>query len=143
MYYISLITNLYEETLKFGIFIIKTSDSRFYIYKLLDTFNQCNYINFHFYNVYMKNRIKSLRIEKGLSQTELSEQIGCTQQSLSKIENGIQVPGVDLAFKIADFFNVTVEFLYYETNFSGSIKTDQEFNEFTEHLQRLMKYLKL
>lgn len=57
--------------------------------------------------------------------------------------NGIQIPGVDLAFKIADFFNVTVEFLYYETNFSGSIKTDQEFNEFTEHLQRLMKYLKL
>ena len=57
----------------------------------------------HFYNVYMKNRIKSLRIEKGLSQTELSEQIGCTQQSLSKIENGIQIPGVDLAFKIADF----------------------------------------
>lgn len=51
----------------------------------------------------MKNRIKSLRIEKGLSQTELSEQIGCTQQSLSKIENVIQVPGVDLAFKIADF----------------------------------------
>ena len=46
MYYISLITNLYEEALKFGIFIIKTSDSRFYIYKLLDTFNQCNYINF-------------------------------------------------------------------------------------------------
>lgn len=91
----------------------------------------------------MKNRIKSLRIEKGLSQTELSEQIGCTQQSLSKIENGIQVPSVDLAFKIADFFDVTVEFLYYETNFSGSIKTDQEFNEFTEHLQRLMKYLKL
>lgn len=64
----------------------------------------------------MKNRIKSLRIEKGLSQTELSEQIGCTQQSLSKIENGIQIPGVDLAFKIADFFDVTVEFLYYETN---------------------------
>lgn len=93
----------------------------------------------------MKNRIKSLRIEKGLSQTELSEQIGCTQQSLSKIENGIgiQIPGVDLAFKIADFFNVAVEFLYYETNFSGSIKTDQQFNEFTEHLQRLMKYLKL
>lgn len=53
----------------------------------------------------MKNRIKSLRIEKGLSQTELSEQIGCTQQSLSKIENGIQIPGVDLAFKIADFFH--------------------------------------
>lgn len=91
----------------------------------------------------MKNRIKSLRIEKGLSQAELSEQIGCTQQSLSKIENGIQIPGVDLAFKIADFFNVTVEFLYYETNFSGNIKTDQQFNEFTEHLQRLMKYLKL
>lgn len=54
----------------------------------------------------MKNRIKSLRIEKGLSQAELSEQIGCTQQSLSKIENGIQIPGVDLAFKIADFFRL-------------------------------------
>lgn len=74
----------------------------------------------------MKNRIKSLRIEKGLSQTELSEQIGCTQQSLSKIENGIQVPGVDLAFKIADFFDVTVEFLYYETNFSGSLEASKQ-----------------
>ena len=75
----------------------------------------------------MKNRIKSLRIEKGLSQTELSEQIGCTQQSLSKIENGIQIPGVDLAFKIADFFNVTVEFLYFETNGSLGVVKNIEF----------------
>ena len=54
----------------------------------------------------MKNRIKSLRIEKGLSQAELSEQIGCTQQALSKIEKGNRVPGVDLAIKIANYLAI-------------------------------------
>ena len=89
------------------------------------------------------NNVLNARKIRNLSQEQFAEMIGIEPSALSKIENGIQVPGVDLAFKIADFFNVTVEFLYYETNFSGNIKTDQEFNEFTEHLQRLTKYLKL
>lgn len=70
----------------------------------------------------MKNRIKSLRIEKGLSQTELSEQIGCTQQSLSKIENGIQVPGVDLAFKIAVFLMLLLNFYIMKQTFLETLK---------------------
>lgn len=70
----------------------------------------------------MKNRIKSLRIEKGLSQTELSEQIGCTQQSLSKIENGIQIPGVDLAFKIADFLMLLLNFYIMKQTFLETLK---------------------
>lgn len=70
----------------------------------------------------MKNRIKSLRIEKGLSQAELSEQIGCTQQALSKIEKGNRVPGVDLAIKIANNLMLLLSFYIMKQTFQEASK---------------------
>lgn len=59
----------------------------------------------------MKNRVKELRDAKHLTQTGLALKVGSTQQTISKIEREIGVPKLDLALIMADFFNVTLEYL--------------------------------
>lgn len=60
----------------------------------------------------MKNRVKELRDAKHLTQTGLALKVGSTQQTISKIEREIGVPKLDLALIMADFFNVTLEYLF-------------------------------
>ena len=64
----------------------------------------------------MKNRIKVFRAMHDLTQEDLARAIGVTRQTILAIEKGKYVPSLDLAFKIARYFNVTLEetFTYEE-----------------------------
>lgn len=64
----------------------------------------------------MKNRIEQIRKEKGLSQVELAEVLEVSRQTISSLENGRYNPSIVLAFKIAKYFDVTIEdvFIYEE-----------------------------
>jgi putative transcriptional regulator len=64
----------------------------------------------------MKNRIKVFRAMHDLTQEDLAQAIGVTRQTILAIEKGKYVPSLDLAFRIARHFNVTLEevFLYDE-----------------------------
>ena len=65
----------------------------------------------------MKNRIKVLRAMHDLTQDALAQQLGVTRQTILAIEKGKYDPSLDLAFKIARYFNVSIEevFAYAET----------------------------
>ena len=55
----------------------------------------------------VKNRLKELRTERGISQEELSEMCGISRATLSKIENNEEVNvNTRTIAKIADAFNV-------------------------------------
>ena len=56
-------------------------------------------------------RIKKMRKEKGLSQEELGNAIGLTQNSISKMENGDISLTIDNLLHIASFFNVTTDYI--------------------------------
>ena len=56
-------------------------------------------------------QIASLRKEKGVKQEELANYVGVSTQAVSKWENG-GVPDTELLPKIADFFSVSVDFLF-------------------------------
>jgi putative transcriptional regulator len=62
----------------------------------------------------MKNKIKVFRAMHDLTQEDLAQAIGVTRQTILAIEKGKYVPSLDLAFRIARHFNVTIEevFLY-------------------------------
>ena len=62
----------------------------------------------------MKNKIKVFRAILGLRQEDLAREVSVSRQTIVAIETGKYDPSLDLAFKIARFFNVTVEevFLY-------------------------------
>ena len=61
-------------------------------------------------------RLKELRKEKGLKQKEMAEFLGCTDRNYQKMEYGeINVPGLTLV-KLADFFDVTLDYLVGRTD---------------------------
>lgn len=57
----------------------------------------------------MKNRVRELRTEAGLSQDALAERLGVSRQTVISIEVERYSPSLALAFKIADQFGTTVE----------------------------------
>ena len=60
----------------------------------------------------MKNRIRLLRREKGLSQQALGERVGVSRQTISQIERGDCSPSVTLALKLAKLCQVSVEDIF-------------------------------
>ncbi|MDD5918440.1 MAG: helix-turn-helix transcriptional regulator [bacterium] len=60
----------------------------------------------------MKNRIRALRTEKGLSQEELAKRCGVTRQTVNAIENNKYDPTLSLAFRLADELGITVDALF-------------------------------
>lgn len=52
--------------------------------------------------------LKKLRKEKGITQLKMAEDLQVTRQTLSAIENNKYNPSLELALKISDYFNLTV-----------------------------------
>lgn len=59
----------------------------------------------------MESRIKQLRENRGLIQEILASELGITQQTLSKYERDVMCIKVDVLKKIAEYFNVTTDYL--------------------------------
>lgn len=64
----------------------------------------------------MKNRLEQIRKEKRITQEELANVLEVSRQTIGSIENGRYNPSIILAFKIARFFDLTIEeiFIYEE-----------------------------
>ena len=56
--------------------------------------------------------LKTLRIEKGLTQQELADALHYTKSRISMYERGEREPNLDVMETIADYFNVDLDFLY-------------------------------
>jgi putative transcriptional regulator len=64
----------------------------------------------------MENNLRVLRAVKDITQESLASELGVTRQTILAIENGKYNPSLELAFKIAKYFETTIErvFLYKE-----------------------------
>ena len=56
-------------------------------------------------------RLKDLREDRDLSQSDIAKLLGTTRQQVSKWETGVQMMGVDKYAKLAEFYNVSVDYL--------------------------------
>lgn len=56
-------------------------------------------------------RLKSLRLQAGLTQRELAEKLGIAHSTLGMYELGKRVPDIDTMDSIADYFNVTIDYI--------------------------------
>ena len=61
-------------------------------------------------------RLKELRTEKGATQKEVAEFIGCSSVVYSRYERGEREPDIDALCKLADYFNVTVDYIVCRTD---------------------------
>ena len=57
----------------------------------------------------MNTRIKELRKERKLSQEQLAFAVGTTRQTITSIEVGKYTASLALAYKIAHYFDLTIE----------------------------------
>ena len=64
----------------------------------------------------MKNKLEEIRKENGITQEDLARAVEGSRQTIGSLENGRYNPSIILAFKIARFFNLTIEeiFIYEE-----------------------------
>lgn len=60
----------------------------------------------------MKNDLPSRRAACGLSQGDLAEAVGVTRQTINSIERGRYNPSLDLAFKLASYFDCQIENIF-------------------------------
>ena len=58
---------------------------------------------------FRNNKIAELRIEKGLSQRKLAELLKTSQANLSRWEQGLNEPSIIECWKIADYFDVSID----------------------------------
>lgn len=64
----------------------------------------------------MKNRLEEIRKSRGIKQEELANILEVSRQTIGSLENGRYNPSILLAFKIARYFNMSIEdiFIYEE-----------------------------
>ena len=60
----------------------------------------------------MKNRVRELRKEENLRQEDLANQLQVTRQTIIAIENNKYNPSLELALKMAKFFDTPVEEIF-------------------------------
>ena len=89
---------------------------------ILDILGNCVYDKnvketFHFVRrKKLKNSIEELRKQHGLKQEELANILEVSRQTIGSLENGRYNPSIQLAFKIARYFHMSIEdiFIYEE-----------------------------
>lgn len=90
----------------------------------------------------MKNNIESIRKLKKISQQELADVLEVTRQTISSLENGRYNPSISLAFKIARFFNMSIEEIFiYEGDWFFMKKTKMVLTARALILLALMLFL--
>jgi len=71
----------------------------------------------------MKNRLEELRRKSGITQEILADRLEVSRQTIGSLESGRYNPSILLAFKLARFFNVTIEELFlYEEDISNEVQ---------------------
>ena len=83
-------------------------------------------------DVEVGQRIRIQRLQSGLSQTSLAEQLGVTFQQVQKYEKGVNRVGAGRLARIADVLGVPVSFF-----FSG----DQKVTESTDNINSGLSFL--
>lgn len=95
----------------------------------------------------LKNRLISLRKEKGLSQYEIADKLGFSRGKLANYEQGTRQPDYDTLTKIAEYYDVSVDYLLGRTDqknlkedenlffFDMEGLTEEEINDIKEHIE--------
>ncbi|MEX2237753.1 MAG: helix-turn-helix transcriptional regulator [Dehalococcoidia bacterium] len=64
----------------------------------------------------MRNEVRELRTERGLSQRQLAEAMDVSRQTINSIETGRYIPSLPLAIALARFFTKSVEEIFDADN---------------------------
>ncbi len=80
----------------------------------------------------ISDKIQTLRKRHGWSQQELAKKIGTSGPIVGRYERGEMTPSVEVAKKLADTFDVTLDFLVDDTGKTAEIKDKAMLNRIME-----------
>ena len=87
----------------------------------------------------MESRIKSLREKRALIQEILAAELGITQQTLSGYEGDVAFIKVDVLKKLAEYFNVTTDYLLgmsdMKRDLTGQLKVNEVVDEYYDLIE--------
>jgi putative transcriptional regulator len=63
----------------------------------------------------LENTIKVLRAIKSITQEQLADVLGVTRQTIHAVESGKYNPSLELAFKLAMYFDTSIEEIFQYT----------------------------
>lgn len=78
----------------------------------------------------LKDKLLTLRKEKGLSQQQLADQLHVSRQSISKWELGESEPTLNNIIMLSEIFHVSTDYLLKENNESTSVQQSQQASTF-------------
>ena len=70
----------------------------------------------------MLKHLRKLREESGISQKTLADAIGVSQQSINKYENHNIEPDIETLIRMAEFFNVSIDYIVGHTDIKRKIE---------------------
>lgn len=79
-----------------------------------------------------KDRLKTLRVENNYTQQELAEKLSCSRTAISGYEVGRNEPSYSDLNKIADLFNVSIDFLTGKTDLRNDYRLGELKFQFTK-----------
>ena len=86
------------------------------------------------------NRIRDLREDRDLRQSDLAKMVGIDQRTISNYETGKSNPDSDALIRLADFFNVSIDYLV------GRVQQDfyysQDKKKVIDNIQQSLEELK-
>lgn len=53
-----------------------------------------------------------IRIERDITQAKMANDLGISRRAISKIEKGEQNPSLDMAYRIAAYYNLSVQYVF-------------------------------
>ena len=74
----------------------------------------------------VKLRLKELRKSRKLSQAQVAAGINCTPPTYSRYERGTRQPSLDMVLRMADFFGVSLDYLFGRTPPDSSALSENE-----------------
>jgi len=84
-------------------------------------------------------RIRACRENKGYTQKHVAEKLNIKNSSLSMIESGKYEPSLEVLKNIAEFYNVTVDYLLGKSD--DSAMTEEQYKQLDEETKRILYML--
>ncbi|AIY82224.1 helix-turn-helix family protein (plasmid) [Clostridium botulinum 202F] len=75
------------------------------------------------------DRLKELREDNGLRQTELADKLNLSRNAISAYETNTNEPNLDILVKFADIFNVSLDYLLCRTKEKYNLNLENNTNK--------------
>ena len=90
----------------------------------------------------MKNRLKDMRLKRGISQKILGIEIGVSQQNISKYENDIASIPIDVLIAMSEYFKVSTGYILGLSDERYNLKMQMTFNKEVDEYYEIIELYK-